>query len=371
MTLIHTLQCAALASLMMVSSATAQTAQSVAVPLPPDCAARSDAIGLSRIVEIDSTGGPTFGQSQYRDVDFLEDGEVVLTFDDGPLRRYTMPILDVLDRHCTRATFFSVGRMALSDPATLKETARRGHTIATHTWSHKKLSNLKSQKAKDEIELGLSAVTLALGAPVAPFFRFPYLGDSKTARQYMSGRDISSFSIDIDSEDFRTRNPGTVLRTVMSQLKSNKKGIILFHDIQPSTAGALSSLIDDMKRKGFKIVHLVPKTMATTLPEYDATAQREAAKRSVARAEQPLADRAVTWPNAGGGSQTEAGAKPKTPANKTETSAAGNDTLPWSAQTVETEPDAPVSAEPPLAPSKRRPLWQPDDDPWRIRLPGE
>ena len=110
---------AALALMLMVPPARSETAQTVSVPLPPDCATRTDAIGLSRIVEIDATGGPQFGHSAYyKGVDFLQDGEVVLTFDDGPLSRYTRPILDVLDRQCTRATFFSVGRMALSDPAT-------------------------------------------------------------------------------------------------------------------------------------------------------------------------------------------------------------------------------------------------------------
>ena len=47
---------------------------------------------------------------------FLADGEVVLTFDDGPLRAYTVPVLDALAAHCVKATFFLVGRMAVADP---------------------------------------------------------------------------------------------------------------------------------------------------------------------------------------------------------------------------------------------------------------
>ncbi|MBN2369930.1 MAG: polysaccharide deacetylase family protein, partial [Vicinamibacteria bacterium] len=127
-------------------------------PFPPvadsaACAGKADALGLSRVVEIDTATGPRFGE-QYKEVDFLEDHEVVLTFDDGPMRRYTMPILDALDAQCTKATFFSVGRMAIADPATLKEVAKRGHTIGSHTWSHKKFTTVSAASATYELELG-------------------------------------------------------------------------------------------------------------------------------------------------------------------------------------------------------------------------
>ena len=56
-----------------------------------------------------------------------QDKEVVLTFDDGPMRRYTRPILEALDEECTKATFFVVGRMALSDPLRCGERPARAH----------------------------------------------------------------------------------------------------------------------------------------------------------------------------------------------------------------------------------------------------
>ncbi len=361
----------------------AGTRTTVTVPLPAGCDNRPDAIGLSRIVEIDTTGGPRFGHSQYKDVDFLQDGEVVLTFDDGPIRRYTKPILDTLDAHCTRATFFSVGRMAIADPETLKETARRGHTVASHTWSHAKLSTLTPAKAKAEIEMGNSAVTRAMGSPIAPFFRFPYLRDSKAALEHLKTRNMSTFSIEVDSQDFRTRNPGQVLRNVMSQLKTVKKGIILFHDIQPATAGALSSILDSLKAGGFKVVHLVSKQGNTTLPDYDAIVDREIAKKRLALAAQPLADRAVTWPNSGAapepaqplaGKSSENGAKSKPRLSPTAQPAAANSDLPWSAKVGPPETAGPPAVEtPPVPPPRKpRPLWHGiDDDPWRIRTLGD
>jgi peptidoglycan/xylan/chitin deacetylase (PgdA/CDA1 family) len=265
-----------------------------------DCAGRPDTLGVSRVVEIDTSAGPEFGD-QYTKTEtrFLEPGEVVLTFDDGPMRRYTLPILDALDEECVKATFFSVGRMAIADPATLQEVGRRGHTIGTHTWSHKNLSTLSAAAMKREFELGLSAVAAAAGTPTAPFFRFPYLGHSKATRDYIKNRGVGIFGIHVDSKDFRTRSPGVVLRNVLDQLTREKKGILLFHDIQPSTAGALSSLLAELKARGFKVVHLVAKEAPVTLPEFDAIAAKALKAKSVAAASKPLADRAATWPVAG------------------------------------------------------------------------
>lgn len=354
----------------------------VTLPLPVGCDNRPNAIGLSRIVEIDTTGGPRLGHSQYKDLDFLQDGEIVLTFDDGPIRRYTKPILDTLDAHCTRATFFSVGRMAVADPETLKETASRGHTIASHTWSHPKFTKLTDAKAKYEIELGNSAVTHALGQPIASFFRFPYLRDTKFAMAYLRSRNFSTFSIEVDSQDFRTHNPGQVLRNVMSQLKVVKKGIILFHDIQPSTAGALSSLLDNLKTAGFRVVHLISKYPSTTLPEYDAIAEKEIERHRLGVSGQVAAG-VTTSPvlahvppvGAPGAGRNDAYHKPGQ-----STAIAGSPLprdgavapVPGSGGVV--QPPAPANSAPADPPRRttRKPLWEGlDEDPWRIKVFGD
>ena len=168
------------------------------------CTPGADALGVSRVAEIDTSAGPRFG-FQYKEQDILADGEVVLTFDDGPLRAYTKPVLEALQAHCTKATFFLVGRMAVADPEMVREYARLGHTIGIHTWSHQNLHSITPLKARTEIELGFSAVQHALGKPVAPFFRFPYLADSKSMTMHLQGRHVAIFSIDVDSKDYRTR----------------------------------------------------------------------------------------------------------------------------------------------------------------------
>lgn len=254
------------------------------------------ALGVSRTIEVDAARGPRFGHQQYKDLTILKDREVILTFDDGPLRPYTRPVLDALDAHCTRAMFFMVGRMAAGDPEMVREVARRGHTIANHTWSHRNMRTAGAGQQRQEIELGISMVQRTAGVPITPFFRFPYLSDPQGAQQYLAGRNIAMFSIEVDSNDYRTKDPQVVHRNVMNQLTAQGKGIILFHDIQPSTAGALRRLLDDLAVQQFKVVHVVSKTPVVTLPEFDAMADRELAKRRSIVASQPLAPRAMTWP---------------------------------------------------------------------------
>ena len=158
---------------------------------PAATAAKCDnpnALGVARVVQIDTTGGPGFGFEHFKAYDFLRDHEVVLTFDDGPWPGNTPAVLKALADQCTKAMFFPIGKHAGWHPEILKQVAAAGHTIGSHTWSHKDLSQLTADEAKDEIEKGIAAVSIALGnKPVAPFFRFPALrqsaGDGEISRR--------------------------------------------------------------------------------------------------------------------------------------------------------------------------------------------
>lgn len=265
-------------------------------PTKPSCAERKGVLGVSRVLEVDTTSGPRLGNMQYKDIDFLKPGEIVLTFDDGPLRPKTTAVLNALEAHCTKATFFMVGRMALYDPDMVREIDRRGHTVATHSWSHKMQGRLSHSSAVKEFELGLSSVTLALGKPAAPFFRFPYLSDPKAMQAHLKERGFGIFSIDVDSLDFRTRSGQSVINRTLAGLKRLGKGIVLMHDIQRSTAAGISDLLDELAREGYKVVHLVPKNPATTLKKYDELAEKEAARRRRVAENRPLVARSIVWP---------------------------------------------------------------------------
>ena len=226
-------------------------------------------IGVSRVIEVDTTGGPRFG-AQFKRGDLLNDGEVVLTFDDGPVQPYTREVLAALAAHCTKATFFMVGRRAMADPELAMEVARQGHTVGTHTWSHRNMSTLTPPHARAEIDLGVSAVRKAVGAPIAPFFRFPYLVHDEATLAHLTTRNLAAFSIDIDPFDYRTQDPSRVVRDVVRRVLSNKKGIILLHDVELSTARGLKMMLDELHTRGIRVVHLVSRGTAPTVPVYDA-----------------------------------------------------------------------------------------------------
>ena len=173
------------------------TQESMGPVSPPsakkECAGNPDPLGVARVVEIDTTGGPGFGFQHYKTYDFLNPKEVVLTFDDGPLPNRTTAILAALDAECTKATFFSVGKVAGGYPEILRDVAKSGHTIGAHTVNHKDLSKMKFDEAKDEIERSVSASSTARSAvPTAPFFRFPFLQalarDAEVSRRPQHGR---------------------------------------------------------------------------------------------------------------------------------------------------------------------------------------
>jgi hypothetical protein len=184
-------------------------AAAVAGPPPKAQCANPDALGVARVVEIDTTGGPGFGFEHFKQFDFLADKEVVLTFDDGPWPANTPAVLKALADECTKAVFFPIGKHATYHPEVLRLVAAAGHTIGAHTWSHANLNSKKmtDQLAKDEIEKGYSAVKLALGAAPSPFFRFPELQHGPAAMAYLGTRNIAMFSCDLDSSTSGRRMP--------------------------------------------------------------------------------------------------------------------------------------------------------------------
>ena len=229
-----------------------------------------DALGVSRVVEIDTAGGPGFGFEHFKAHDFLEAGEVVLTFDDGPWPGNTPAVLAALAAQCVKATFFPIGKHATWHPEILKRVDAQGHTIGSHTWSHVDLSKKSPSDAKEEIEKGISAVTMAAGRPLAPFFRFPALRHTPELMAYLAERNIGTFSTDLDSFDFKMKKPEQVIASVMGRLKKLGKGIILMHDFQHSTSTALPELLIQLKANGYKVVQLKAKNAVATLPQYDA-----------------------------------------------------------------------------------------------------
>ena len=239
--------------------------------------ANPDGLGVARVVVIDTTGGPGFGFEHFKQLDFLADKEVVLTFDDGPWPGNTPAVLKALADECTKAVFFPIGKHATYHPEILRQVAAAGHTVGAHTWSHANLNSKKmtDQLARDEIEKGYSAVKMALGAAPSPFFRFPELQHGPAAMTYLASRNVAMFSCDLDSFDFRAKSPEQIVNTVMTKLDKQGKGIILMHDFQKHTAEAMPTLLRRLKAGGYKVVQMKAKAPLQTMPEYDEALLRD------------------------------------------------------------------------------------------------
>lgn len=234
------------------------------------------ALGVSRTIEVDTTGGPWIG-SPHGDPNLLAPGEVVLTFDDGPSPKSTRQVLDALAKECTKAVFFMVGEMAVLHPEVVKEVAEQGHTIGTHTWTHPNLARLDQADVTREVEATFDIVQKASPVPVAPFFRYPYLSSSKENEDYFKSRNIAQFAVDIDSSDWRVRRSAPVITRVMAGLKARGRGIILMHDIHGWTADAVPELLAKLKAGGYKVVLLKPKTSLELVADISPPAPQKAA----------------------------------------------------------------------------------------------
>src|SRR5262249_51213062 len=81
----------------------------------------------------------------------------------------------------------------------------------------------------------------------------------------------------LDSFDFKFHKPEQVIKSVMDKLDKKGKGIILMHDFQQATSKAVPDLLNELKAKGYRVVHMKAKAPVATLAEFDTIAQKELA----------------------------------------------------------------------------------------------
>ena len=221
------------------------------------------ALGVSRTIAVDASEHTRVGSMQYSESLPLNDHEVVLTFDDGPLPPYTTRILETLASECVKATFFMVGRMVRGYPSLVRRVYNEGHTIANHSQTHPFTFNKMSvDHAAQEIEEGNASLRSALGDPkaISPFFRIPGLLRQNSVEQYLAAHDYMTWSVDFLADDWTHINNKEVAHRAISRIEARGRGILLLHDIQPATALALPEILHELKVRGFKIVHVVPAT---------------------------------------------------------------------------------------------------------------
>jgi peptidoglycan/xylan/chitin deacetylase (PgdA/CDA1 family) len=288
---------AALAAAVGVAGAIAAATPSFAA----DCPGNPDAIGTSRVIEIDPAEYPRVGSLNYaQSLPLpLEDHEVVLTFDDGPLPPHTTRVLDVLAAQCVKANFFLVGEMARNFPAVVKRLYQDGHVLGTHSEDHPlRFGQQPIEKMRWEIDRGIADVSAAVGDPmkVAPFFRIPGFARSDVLEAELAERKLAVFSTDTVEDDWhRHISAKQIVSLALSRLEKRGRGILLLHDIHPWTATALPEILKELKDHGFRLVQVVP-TPASVRAAVEAASETTVAWTSAQQDFVDSAGEAPIWP---------------------------------------------------------------------------
>ena len=227
------------------------------------CPGNPQALGTERVVEVDAKTTPRVGRKHFPTTLPLASKELVLTFDDGPWPGTTARVLDALKHECVRATFFLLGENVEDNPELARRELAEGHSVGHHTYSHPLLDHMSLARAEAQINRGIEADEFALygqrrSDPASPFFRFPGFASTQALLDRMSERRIMVFGADVWASDWLAMGPERELRLILSRIEDVNRGIVLFHDTKAQTAKMLPAFLRELKRRGYRIVHVVP-----------------------------------------------------------------------------------------------------------------
>jgi peptidoglycan/xylan/chitin deacetylase (PgdA/CDA1 family) len=253
---------------------------------------------LSRVVAVDSSNGPVY-RAHKDDSDAagpppleLRSKEVILTFDQGPHPDYTKYILDILDQHCAKATFFLSGSAALANPSPVREAAAHGHTLGAAPWTGAaRLGTATADAPQAGIEKSFAAIAKASGSPVAPFFRAPSTGLPPGELAYLKERGVSLWYADLEPAGIESSvTPTQLANKTLLRIREMGQGVIQLHGTRKATVDALDSILSGLKLSGFKVVHIVPTASIAPKEEYLAALAKPALNPSPSHASRRLVD---------------------------------------------------------------------------------
>ncbi len=226
------------------------------------CQRENTQFGDSRVISVDMQQAFGFGSMRGHKALPLKDKEVVLTFDDGPWHGTTPKILKVLDKYCSHAIFFPIGKHAKRFPELMRRVQQRGHTVGSHTWSHSyAIMGGDKTKAVEDIMHGARVVAKTAQISLPRFFRYPGFKERRVINKEIRKKNFVVFSSDIDSVDWRMKSSRALIDRIMTLLNKKRKGILILHDNKKLTANTLDYLLSLLKRNGYKIVHVKTKAM--------------------------------------------------------------------------------------------------------------
>ena len=179
--------------------------------------------------------------------------KIALTFDDGPHPRFTKQILQVLAQYGVRATFFVIGENAALYPDVLREEIAAGHSIGSHTYSHRRVAEMSEYELRAEMEK-TRELLLRFGVR-ASLFRPPEgVCDDKVER-LSRAFDCDIILWSIDTGDWRLPGKETIVSAVLDNVRGGE--IVLMHDYvsgRSNTVQALARMIPELLRRGYEFV---------------------------------------------------------------------------------------------------------------------
>lgn len=182
--------------------------------------------------------------------------EIWLTIDDGPDATDTPRILDLLEAHRARATFFLIGERAAKSPELVAEILRRGHQVGHHTQTHPTRLFWCASASRVRAELDDGLVALRAGGAEPRWFRPPVGIKNLFLAGALARRGLAYVGWNVRSHDFKSRNPEEVVARVMRQVAPG--AIVLMHEgrgMDPRVrVHAIARLLEALDREGVACV---------------------------------------------------------------------------------------------------------------------
>ena len=175
---------------------------------------------------------------------------IALTFDDGP-GPYTAQLLDILDQHGAKATFFLIGSKVSAQADVLRRMHARGHQLSNHSWSHPELPKLPVGQIADEIDRTNDAIKQATGVKPS-ILRPPYGAVNGIVLEQLRLRGMSSVLWSVDTRDWADRNSDIVCSRAVAG--AHPGAIILMHDIHQTSVNAVPCILSALKQQGYSFV---------------------------------------------------------------------------------------------------------------------
>lgn len=174
---------------------------------------------------------------------------IFLTFDDGPHPHVTPKLLDLLDRYQAKASFFLIGVNAQQYPDLVRDIAKRGHTVANHSYQHLALPRLSEEQQLAEIQQSRDVIEAILQQP-CNLFRAPRGLWSLKVLLRLQRMNIKAIHWSRDSLDYQKSAP-TVIVSHFNQHPVRAGDVVLFHDDDECCIEALQELLPIWQQQGY------------------------------------------------------------------------------------------------------------------------